>query len=278
MLLFPDHSTLLICISKTQMENVVHNKSKTQDWGLTWGSSAMLNWELWTPNTVSCPSQVFPSFQDSWRALWGLHEVLQEKCHHTESSDGRTFNGRLFAPNILCTSWKTTAQFPRGRAYTNRAKLLDGLSQQFFFLTLFLPLFTQRWKWKVFSGRGCPGHWALKQTHYPQNLGFFSSLILGNSIVQRPDLISWCSRTAEPKPWRGCFSPSFNEAWAQLPNTCDKPHVKTRFHHHLITPQGDYNTPGMFVPALWPQVLGFPPLPYVFSSIPKVIIFMENTK
>lgn len=133
MLLFPDHSTLLICISKTQMENVVHNKSKTQDWGLTWGSSAMLNWELWTPNTVSCPSQVFPSFQDSWRALWGLHEVLQEKCHHTESSDGRTFNGRLFAPNILCTSWKTTAQFPRGRAYTNRAKLLDGLSQQFFF-------------------------------------------------------------------------------------------------------------------------------------------------
>lgn len=28
---------------------------------------------------------------------------------------------------------KDPTQFPRGRAYTNRAKLLDGLSQQFFF-------------------------------------------------------------------------------------------------------------------------------------------------
>lgn len=57
----------------------------------------------------------------------------QEKLHHTENSDGRTFNGGWPVPSISCTSGKTTIQFPRERAYTNRAKLLDELSQQDFF-------------------------------------------------------------------------------------------------------------------------------------------------
>lgn len=56
--------------------------------------------------------------------------------------------------------------------------------------------------------------------------GDFFSLILGNSIVQKPYLISWCTPTAEPS-WGSCFSLAFNEGWAQFPNTCDKPHVKT---------------------------------------------------
>lgn len=153
---------------------------------------------------------------------------------------------------------------PKGKSLHKQSKASGWAFTAGFFLTLFLPPVTQRWKWKVFSGRGCLGHWALQQTHYPQKLGLFP-FILGNSIVQRPYLISWCTLTAEPKHWGGCFSPAFNEGWAQFPNTCDKPQVKTCFHHHLITPQGDYNTPGMFVPALWPQVLSFPPLPCIFN-------------
>lgn len=254
------------------MENAVHQENKTQDKGLTWGSSARLNWEFWTHSTVSCTSQLLlPGF------LRNPVSSPQEGCHHTENPDGRTFNGGLLAPSISCTSWKITIQFPRERAYTNRAKLLDGLSQQIFLNTLPSSCRPEV-KVESFLRQRMPWPLSTSANTLSTKVGFFSSLILGNSIVQRPYFISWCTLTAEPKHWRGCFSPAFNEGWAQFPNTCDKPQVKTRFHHHLITPQGDYNTPGMFVPALWPQVLSFPPLPCIFSSIPKIIVFRVNIK
>lgn len=74
----------------------------------------------------------------------------------------------------MCTSSKTTTQFTRERAYTNRAKLLDGLPQQFFLhsSSLLLPrvkvenFFIQRMLWTL-------SYAVLKQAHYPQNLSFF---------------------------------------------------------------------------------------------------------
>lgn len=74
--------------------------------------------------------------------------MSQEKTPQYRKSD----DGSLFAQNIKCAQ-KTTTQFTRERAYTNRAKLLDGLSLQFF-SPIFLPPFAKGESGKFFHTEG----------------------------------------------------------------------------------------------------------------------------
>lgn len=168
MLLFPDHSTLLICISKIQMENAARKENKMHNKGLTWDSSVRLNWEFCTPNSL-LPLSGVP--QDSWGTLWALHEVLWEKM-----PPYRTFWWQNISWKIICSKYfvyqlEVHNTIPKGKLTQTGQSFWMGFHSSFF-LTLFLPPFAQRWKWKVFSGRWSLGHWALQQTHFPQNLGF----------------------------------------------------------------------------------------------------------
>lgn len=118
------------------------------------------------------------------------HGTLQEKCHDTESLMTEHFM-EDYLPKILCVPAQRPQHNSQGKELTQTGQSFWMDFHSSFFSSLPPPI-CQGWKWKVFSYRGCLGHWVIQyfSKHTIQKTWVFFFLIWENSTVQRSYLIS----------------------------------------------------------------------------------------